>query len=136
MVARSHPLVLPAPSRGFHVVIGPRARRRRIGGWVGVCFIVASLFFVMISTRVALDRNAFLLDDITSQISVEESRYRELRLQVAELQSPERIASLAEARGMVYPAEIVTIEVPGLGDPGPGGEDRWVDLKALLSAQP
>ncbi len=136
MVARSHPLAYPVPPRGFHVVIGPRARRRRVGGWIGLSFTVALVFFVMISTRVALDRNAFVLDDIRGQIEVEESRYWDLRLRVAELQSPERIAGLAEEMGMVYPAEIVTIEVPGLGEPGPGDEDRWVVLKTLLSAQP
>jgi len=136
MVARSQPLALPLPSRGFHVVIGPRARRRRLGGWIGLSFTLAAVFFAMISLRVALDRNAFVLDDIRGQIVVEESRYWELRLQVAELQSPERIAGLAEELGMVYPSQIATIEVPGLGDPDPGNERRWVDLKTLLSAQP
>ena len=136
MVARSQPLALPLPSRGFHVVIGPRARRRRTGGWIGLSFTLAAVFFAMISLRVALDRNAFVLDDIRGQIVVEESRYWELRLQVAELQSPERIAGLAEELGMVYPSQIATIEVPGLGDPDPGNERRWVDLKTLLSAQP
>jgi hypothetical protein len=136
MVARSHPLAVPIPARRFHVVIGPRARRRRVGGWIGVSFIVAAVFFLMISMRVALDRNAFVLNDIRGQITVEESRYWELRLRVAELQSPARIAGRAAEMGMVYPTEIATLEVPGLGDPGPGGEDRWVDLKTLLSAQP
>ncbi|MBI5157431.1 MAG: hypothetical protein HZA58_05380 [Acidimicrobiia bacterium] len=136
MVARSQPLALPVPSRGFHVVIGPRARRRRVGGWIALSFTLAAVFFAMISLRVALDRNAFVLDDIREQIVVEESRYWELRLQVAELQSPERIAGLAEELGMVYPSQIATIEVPGLGDPDPGNERRWVDLKTLLSAQP
>jgi hypothetical protein len=137
MVARSHPLAYPVPdSRRFHVVIGPRTRHRRIGGWLGLAFTLAVVFFVMISTRVALDRNAFVLDDIRSQISAEEARYWELRLRVAELQSPARIADLADGMGMVYPTRLLTIEVPGLGDPGSGVEDRWVDLKTLLSAQP
>lgn len=136
MVARSQPLAIPAPSRGFHVVIGPRTRRRRVGGWIALSFVVAAVFFAMISMRVALDRNAFVLDDIRGQIVVEESRYWELRLRVAELQSPERISGLAEELGMVYPSGIATIEVPGLGNPDPGDEQRWVDLKTLLSAQP
>ena len=67
---------------------------------------------------------------------MEEARYWELRLQVTDLQSPARIADLADEMGMVYPAELHTIEVPGLGDPGPGSEERWADLKALLGAQP
>ncbi|HLE39099.1 MAG TPA: hypothetical protein VJA44_05540 [Acidimicrobiia bacterium] len=137
MVARSYPLTFPAPgARRFHVVVGPRTRHRRIGGWLGLVFTLAAVFFVMISTRVALDRNAFVLEDIRSQIAVEEARYWELRLRVADLRSPERIADLADEMGMVYPTELMMIEVPGLGDPGPGVEDRWVDLKTLLSAQP
>lgn len=137
MVARSHPLVVPAPSRNFHVVIGPRARRRRVGGWIGLALTLALVFFVMISTRVALDRTAFLLQDIRGQISVEEARYWQLRLRVAELQAPERIAARAADLGMVYPTTIVEIEVPGLGEPAPGVDRKvWEGLKTLLSAQP
>ena len=137
MVARSYPVSYPVPgTRPFHVVIGPRTRQRRVGGWIGLALTLAAVFFIMISTRVALDRNAFVLEDIRNQISVEEARYWELRLRVAELQSPARIADLAAEMGMVYPTRLMTIEVPGLGDPGPGVEDRWVDLKMLLSAQP
>ena len=136
MVARTHPLGLPARSRAFHVVIDPRSRRRRIGGWIALVFAAAALFFVMISARIALDRTAILLEDVRTQIADEESRYRELRLQLAELQSPERVAAAAAEMGMVYPEQTFTVMVPGLGEPGPGGEPVWADLKGLLSAQP
>lgn len=135
MVARAA-VAVPLPrSRNFHVVIGPRPQYR-LGGWVVLALTVAGVFFLMISSRVALDRSAFVLEDIRHQIAVEEARYWDLRLQVAELQSPERIAVLAEEMGMVYPTGFSEIEVPGLGAPGAGVEDRWVDLKALLAAQP
>jgi cell division protein FtsL len=135
MVARSQPVAIPLRRRpGFHVVIGPK--HRKAGGWVVLSLAVAAVFFLMISARIALDKTAFVLEDVQRQISVEEARYWDLRLQVAELQSPERVARLAEESGMVYPVEISRIEVPGLGEPGPGIEDRWVDLKALLGAQP
>jgi hypothetical protein len=136
MVARTHPGTILLPRRQFHVVIDPRARRRRIRGWLALVFTLAALFFVMISTRIALDRNAFILQDIRGQIEVEETRYWELRLRLAELQSPERIAGIAEEMGMVYPSEMATIEVPGLGVPRPGVDKGWADLKTLLSAQP
>jgi hypothetical protein len=136
MVARTHPGTILLPRRQFHVVIDPRARRRRLGGWLALVFTLAALFFVMISTRIALDRNAFILQDIRGQIEVEETRYWELRLRLAELQSPERIAGIAEEMGMVYPSEMATIEVPGLGGPRPGVDKGWADLKTLLSAQP
>ncbi|MDP2623962.1 MAG: hypothetical protein Q8Q29_09205 [Actinomycetota bacterium] len=136
MVARSAPVGFPLPrARDFHVVIGPSTRRRRVGGWIGLAIVVSASFLLLVSSRIALDRSAFVIDDLRVRIAAEESRYWELRLRVTELQSPERIAGLAEDMGMVFPGEIFTIEVPGLGDPGPGIEARWIDLKALLSAR-
>lgn len=136
MVARSLPLGTPIPrGRDFHVVIGPRAQRR-VAGWMLFALAVAGVFFLMISSRVALDRTAFVLQDLQRQTAVEEARYWSLRLRVAELQAPERIAAVADEMGMVYPSGFVTIDVPGLGEPGPGIEDRWIELKALLSALP
>jgi cell division protein FtsL len=137
MVARTQPLVLPVPQgREFHVVIGPRGGRHRIGGWVALAITVAASFFLLIFSRIALDRSAFVLEDVQREIATQEARYWDLRLQVTELQSPDRIAGMAADMGMVYPAELHTVTVPGLGDPNPGVEERWADLKALLGAQP
>lgn len=135
MVSRSAPTGFPLPRpRGFHVVIGPATRRRRVGGWIGVAIALSAMFLLLVSSRIALDRAAFVLEDYEVRIAAEEARYWELRLQVTELQSAGRIATIAAEMGMVYPDQIFTIEVPGLGGPGPGIEDRWIDLKALLSA--
>ncbi|MEX0826605.1 MAG: hypothetical protein WD184_07665 [Acidimicrobiia bacterium] len=135
MVSRSAPTGFPLPRpRGFHVVIGPTTRRRRIGGWIGLAIALSAMFLLLVSSRIALDRAAFVLEDYEVRIAAEEARYWELRLQVTELQSAARIATIAAEMGMVYPDRILTIEVPGLGGPGPGIEDRWIDLKALLSA--
>jgi len=137
MVARTQPLVLPLPRRReFHVLIGPRAGPRRIGGWIALAITVAASFLLLISSRIALDRSAFVLEDVERDIASQEARYWDLRLQVTDLRSPDRIADLAAQMGMVYPAELHTVDVPGLGDPGPGIEERWADLKALLGAQP
>jgi len=137
MVARTHPVVVPlSRRREFHVVIGARRGRRRIGGWVALAITVAASFFLLISSRIALDRSAFVLEDVEGEIATQEARYWDLRLEVTELQSPSRIADLAAEMGMVYPVSLRTIAVPGLGEPGPGIEERWADLKALLGAQP
>ncbi|OFW66640.1 MAG: hypothetical protein A2Z12_08400 [Actinobacteria bacterium RBG_16_68_21] len=137
MVARTPQVALPVPRRrAFHVVIDPGARRPRVGNWIALAMTVAMAFFLLISSRVALDRSAFVLEDIERDIAAQEARYWGLRLQVAELQAPGRIAELAAQMGMVYPAELHVLEVPGLGEPGPGVEERWADLKALLGAQP
>lgn len=121
----------------FHVVLGPGTRRRgRIRYWVLLGVALAAAFLLMVYSRIALDRTAFVLEEVERSIAMQEARYWELRLQVTQLQSPERIAAAAEDLGMVYPETVVTVEVPGLGSPGPGVEDRWIELKALLGAQP
>ena len=135
MVSRTASPGFPLPRRReFHVVIGPSTRRRRVGGWIGLAIVMSAAFLLLVSSRIALDRSAFVLEDLQLRITAEEARYWELRMELTELQAPDRIARLAEEMGMVYPDEIFTVEVPGLGEPGPGVEDRWIDLKALLSA--
>jgi len=135
MVSRTASPGFPLPRpREFHVVIGPATRRRRIGGWVGLAIVTSAAFLLLVSSRIALDRSAFVIEDLQVRIATEEARYWELRMELTELQAPERIARLAEEMGMVYPDQIFTVEVPGLGGPAPGVEDRWIDLKALLSA--
>jgi hypothetical protein len=135
MVSRTASPGFPLPRpREFHVVIGPSTRRRRVGGWIGLAIVLSAAFLLLVSSRIALDRSAFVLEDLQLRITAEEARYWELRMELTELQAPDRIARLAEEMGMVFPDEILIVEVPGLGGPGPGVEDRWIDLKALLSA--
>ena len=136
MTAPAHPL--PFPSRpGLRVLVGARARRRpRVGAWVLLVVVLSAAFFLLIYSRIALDRSAFVLQEINRQMEVEEAHYWELRLEAAELQAPERITARAEEMGLVYPESVQTIEVPGMGSSGTGAEDRWADLKALLGAQP
>jgi len=98
--------------------------------------ILAAAFLVSIYARIALDRSVFVVTDIEQQIATEEGRYWDLRLAVTELQSPERISTLSAEMGMVYPETVRTIDVPGLGSPGPGVDERWIDLKDLHGAQP
>ena len=123
-------------AREFHVVLGPGRRRGKQRYWVLLGVSLAAAFLVSIYARIALDRSAFVVTDIEARSSVEEARYWDLRLQVSELQAPERISGLASEMGMVYPETVRTIDVPGLGGPGPGVDERWIDLKALLGAQP
>ncbi|MFQ5426064.1 MAG: hypothetical protein ACE5EV_03180 [Gaiellales bacterium] len=118
-------------------MLGPGTRRRgRLRYWVMLGVVLVSAFLVSVYARIALDRRAFIATDVERQIQVEEARYWDLRLQVTELQSPERIAERASEMGMVYPDTVGTVVVPGLGGPGPGVDERWVEIKALLAAQP
>ena len=137
MVARAHPGTRAlAPRRDFHVVIGPKLRRRRLAQWAMFAIAGCVLFLLLILSRIALDRHAFVIQEMEQAIAAEEARYWQLRLEVSELRDPARISRMAQSMGMVYPTEVRAVEVPGLGSPDPGIEERWVNLKLLLSAQP
>ncbi|MEE9299042.1 MAG: hypothetical protein V3V29_08415 [Acidimicrobiia bacterium] len=139
MTARLAPVprTIRPRSRQFHVVLGPDTRRRgAVRYWVLLTAALTATFLLLVYSRIALDRRAFVLEDVERRIELAEAEYWDLRLQVAQLQSPERISGLATEMGMVYPEVVRTIDVPGLGSPGPGIDERWIDLKVLLGAQP
>jgi len=136
VTAPARPLPLPA-APGLRVLVGTPARPApRLGAWLGLTVGVLAAFFLLIYSRIALDRSAFVLEEITRQTAVEETRYWELRLESAQLQAPERIVARAQELGMVYPGSVETLEVAGVGAPATRAEERWADLKALLGAQP
>lgn len=136
MTAPARSLPLPRTS-GLQVLSGAASRPApRLGSWLILTVVVLAAFFLLIYSRIALDRSAFVLEEIGRQTAVEETRYWELRLESARLQAPERIVARAQELGMVYPEQVETLEVAGIGSSVGGAEERWADLKALLAAQP
>ncbi len=97
--------------------------------------LVVAVFFSMIYLRIALDRSAFELDTITDQIAIEESLQLDLRLELAQLQDPARIAVQAEQIGLVYPDERVAIVVDGL-NPRTDVPDPFIPIRALDDGTP
>lgn len=75
--------------------------------------LVVAIFFSMIYLRIAMDRSAFELDAVNDQITLEQSRTLDLRLELAQLQDPQRIATQAAQIGLVYPEEQITLPVTG-----------------------
>ncbi|MBU1226026.1 MAG: hypothetical protein KJ698_02265 [Actinobacteria bacterium] len=138
MTAPARPMAAPGMvGAGFRVEIAHRSGHR--AGWQAWTLIgitVTAAFFLMIWSRIALDQTAFQLQEIESQTASAEARYWDLRLEAARLQAPARIIEAAATMGMVYPETLRTIEVAGLGGDGSETEERWVDLKAVLGAQP
>lgn len=116
--------------------IAGMARRTRPNAWVTLAVGVVAAFFVLIQGRLALDRSAFDIQTYDARIAAAEDEYWQLRLEVARLQDPARIESLARDLGMVYPEQRTMLAVEG-PQPGYAGiEDRWAELKVLLSLQP
>lgn len=71
-----------------------------------VVFLFLGLFG-LVSLHVLLSQSQFRLDELEEKTAKEEARYRRLRLQVAELESPETIVKAArEELGMVEPDSV------------------------------
>ncbi len=111
MAARTAPA--RSPWRGLRVIPGRSRNPARIGvrqaGWLLLAII---MFFTLIYSRIFLDRAAFQITKLEGSISEQESRFDELRLQVAQLESPQRIYAEAERMGMVLPEEGRTVFAP------------------------
>jgi cell division protein FtsL len=110
--------------------------RPTLGTWVIFTGVAVALFFALILSRVALDKPALELSDLRAHIEAEQARYQQLRLEVAELQSPDRIMSRADELGLVYPDSLQILIADGVGDGIPAEGDRFADVKSILTAAP
>ena len=116
------------------VVVSNRQRRPRISGLVSFSLLVVLAFLGMIMVRTSLDRSTIDLAQIERSLTEARSLNQRLRLEVARLESPDRIAPLAQELGMVYPATSERLVVDGvrqltLTDP------RWSELNRFASDQ-
>lgn len=136
----------PAAPRHLRVVAPSERVRRRLTpataalATVGL-FVV--LFAVAVSQTVLVQGQA-RLDAIDAQLAVEQARYQELRLDVAQLESPTRVVAAAHQQGMVTPDDLVYLQpvapdlVGGSGQPDPaltGATEQgvaWSTVKPLL----
>jgi cell division protein FtsL len=127
---------LPRPAAPHGTPVRKR-NRRGLRPWVLFVAIVIAAFFGLTYSRISLDRSAFVLDTLEEQIAVQESRHFDLRLEVAELRDPGRIAAEAAELGLVFPTSRVELAVEPIAEPEQLDPDhRWAQLKALLSASP
>jgi len=108
----------------------------RIAPWLLFTALVVFVFFSLIYSRTALSDSAFDIEKVDSQIAQEEATYQQLRLEVARLQSPERIVPLAEEIGLVLPTQVRTVEAAGVTGSEGGAEARWAEVKSILTASP
>lgn len=125
-----------AQPSGLELVVSRQRRRPRIKGWVFFTCVVVASFLALIYSRVTLDRSAFVIEELQQELAEHETRYWELRLEVARLESPDRVIRAAEGLGLVYPDSRQTIDVAPVPGSGSDIDERWLELKALLSAQP
>jgi cell division protein FtsL len=115
---RWHPAGTARPQPDLRIVgdgeLGDRARRRRrrLAATAVVLLICASLFGV-VAFHVELTEGQLELERLRSQAASEQSRNARLRLEVAELESPEWIVAVAQGRGMAPPREVKYLSPAG-----------------------
>jgi cell division protein FtsL len=155
------PASLPAPrprpeARPDHLRVVSPAERARRGLTPAMAVLLTVVLFVMLFAvaiaHTVLVQGQVKLDRVDAQLTIEQARYQELRKDVAQLESPERIVSAAHEQGMVTPEDLVYLQ-PAPLDPstvGPTsgdehepdadptvGADRdttWAKIKPLLEA--
>jgi cell division protein FtsL len=107
-----------SPWRHLRVVEAPtaspaqrRRRRRILLGSAAVLAVVVA--FGLVYLHVVLAQRQFRVDQLNARVQQDQLTYQKLRLQVAELASPEQIISTAEGKlGMVQPGSVTYLTAP------------------------
>ncbi|HUP86119.1 MAG TPA: hypothetical protein VM143_10675 [Acidimicrobiales bacterium] len=103
--------------------INEAARARFVRQFVVVATVIAALcLFGVVVFHVLLTQNQFRLDKLQEQSLERQAEYDRLRLEVAELESPDRVVAAAQVLGMVTPPK-VTYLTPTV-EPGTAEADR------------
>jgi cell division protein FtsL len=101
---RRIPLRAPAPRREQRPspslrVVREAKRRPRYAFWTVIALgAIFALFFALVMFHTVLLKNQRHLDQLDAQVRDEQATYQQLRLQVAQLQSPERILDVATSK--------------------------------------
>ncbi len=80
--------------------------------------VVVAAMIGLVLARTSLDAGAFELTEMRRQIEAEEHRQEILTLEIASMESPGRVAPLAEEMGMVLPDERLVLFVEPGSDAG------------------
>lgn len=90
-------------SEDIRVLRGRRRSRLLLGPWAIVALIAVSGFLGLGFAQTSLDRSAFELAELEKSSAEAEAINLELKLEIARLENPARIAPLAEEMGLVLP---------------------------------
>ncbi len=140
---RAAPRKPPSRSRRkghLRLVTSRPARSRSPRPGPGVPFLVATFMVVavgifgLVLLHIYATQSSFQLAELQKEASVQEARFRDMRLEVAGAESPEKVAQAASGLGLVVPeAQEYIVGPPGkiqLAESEPDLSDK--NLKALL----
>jgi cell division protein FtsL len=104
--------------------------------WLAFVLVVVVALFGIVLTRTTLDKGAFELAELDQQLATAQVRNQHLRLEIARLESPGRVAPAAEMLGMVYPDERTLVTVDGVVVVVNDLDPRWAGLDRYAAAAP
>ena len=91
------------------------ARRRRRLLLAAAALLACASLFALAAFQAVLVSNQAELDRLAGRAEEEQARFQRLRLEVAQLESPERIVAVAQERlGMVPPAGVTYLSPSGV----------------------
>ena len=149
----------PRPASRPSLRVVRRADRRPRYGLlttIGIAGVFGILLAVVMFHTVLL-QNQRRLDQLDSQVRTEQARYQQLRLEVAQLQAPQRIIDVATTKLGLVPSQGTTYLTPSgadavaarqaqagnADDPSPGNnqadpsvQNGWPQVKPYLGATP
>lgn len=99
----AQPIHRSARKEGLRVVEGRRLHRPSLAPWMIMVIIAVVAFLGLGFARISLDRSAFELAELNKAIDEQAALNEQLRLEVARLENPARIAPLADEMGACDP---------------------------------
>ena len=99
-------------------LVGRRLIPRQVPFFAGAVLAVSVLVLGTVSLQAVLSETSFEMRELSRKATRLQSEYSRLKLQVAELSSPERVAREARKLGLTIPTRVRTLSVelpPGAG---------------------
>lgn len=118
-------------------VVEARPRPKRLRFVVASCALIAPLVMGVVTVQTVVSQNAFRMRELSRETVSLQQGYKELKLQVAELSAPRRIAREAAELGLRLPERVHVLPVEGGGeaaaetDTGPS-----FALKSMIEGRP
>jgi cell division protein FtsL len=92
-------------------LVGRRLIPRQVPFLVGAILVVSILVLGIVSLQAVLSETSFEMRELSRKATQLQSEYSRLKLLVAELSSPERVAQEARKLGLTIPSRVRTLSV-------------------------
>ena len=116
------------------------APKRRSAVFFALSFLLVGVMVTgIVSLQAMVSQTSFRMGKLTKQAATLNAQYGQLKLSVAELSAPERIAHEARRMGLVLPQQVEIVTVPAplrRGAPGPNTGVPSFALKGLIGDEP